>query len=646
MKKKARKNRILIFLNVWSNEFSQQVLEEIIKEAKKDNVDVFVFASWIYASDNPDKNHNQLNLFKLPNPEEFDGAIVLTNSFNLSIEEEKVKEVLENSGIPVISTEIKVPGWVYIGTDNYKGEYDLARHLLDVHKCKDLVYISGLLDNKENEIRKQAIEDALAEKNLVLSDTIVGDFGYYVAREETRKWIKKNKKLPDAFVCANDLSALGTVAAVFECGYSVPQDVLVTGFDYNLDGRTTEPILATVKREWDKMGVAAYKELYRQIDNPDPNVEINLSAEFIPSESCGCPVSEENDKFRKKTIRNKYADNNEFVMLDYFFKELRMKTSNLTHKEDFNGAVKDIFDGCTFMGDDFWVCTEPAFFEIPNSEYTSKITRISRHLDVLYSKEEGVSKKAFDFNSDILVPKYKKKKDESNVYVFAPLTNLDYIIGYVVAKNNTELLYKGMLYNWLINMISIFNQMRNIVFAQKANEQLRIISMTDQLTGMYNRLGLSDEIGKFINENRNKNVTTTLLFADIDSMKFINDFFGHLKGDLAIKAAADALKEKLAGEWNFARFGGDEFVIVGLLEDGTDIDKFRRKLMKDIKDYIDSLELGFPLSISIGITQILPKDKSRLEDYIKIADDSMYQEKEEAHMRIKEEMKKYKKQIL
>ena len=84
--------------------------------------------------------------------------------------------------------------------------------------------IDEIFDNwaqKENEIRKQAIEDALAEKNLVLSDTIVGDFGYYTAREETRKWIKKNKKLPDAFVCANDVLAMSVCVELEKNGYNV-----------------------------------------------------------------------------------------------------------------------------------------------------------------------------------------------------------------------------------------------------------------------------------------------------------------------------------------------------------------------------------------------------------------------------------------
>lgn len=646
MKKKSRKNKILIFTNVWSREFIRPVLEDIKKCAAEDNVDLFVFTSLVYANDNVLQNGCQLNLFKLPNPEDFDGAIIFSNTFNLTSEEDHVREYLQNSGLPVVSTEVKIPGMAFVGTDNYKGMYELTNHLIEEHNCKEIVYLSGIKENKENILRKQAVEDALAEHKLALADVIDGDFGYYVGRIETKKWIENNKRLPDAFVCANDFSALGAIAGVYEKGYEVPRDVIVTGFDFNTDARTSDPLLATVQRDWDKMGSIAYKELQNQIDEYNPDVEINLSAKFVPSETCGCKPTKDNMEFKKRANREAYGNVNELEMLDYFFKNLRIATADVRSKAAFNSSVTNLFNTCEFMGTDFWICTEPAYFEIPDREYAGKITRISKHLDVLYSKERGRSKKAFDFDTKTLVPGYKKAKDESNVYIFAPLNNMDHIIGYVVTKNNTDLLYRGMLYNWIINMNGIFYQMRNIIFAEKTNEQLRIISMTDQLTGMYNRLGLTEELGKYITANRRKGIETTLLFADIDSMKYINDYFGHLKGDMAIKATADALKENLGEEWKIARFGGDEFVIVGTIDENENANKFRLELTKRIREYVENLDLGFPLSISIGITKILPKEKCRMEDYIKIADDSMYQEKEEAHLRLKEEMKKYKKQIL
>ena len=65
MAKKTKKNKILVYLNSWSDEFISQVLESIRLCAIEDGVDIFVFTSLVYFSDSTAQNKGQLNLFKL-----------------------------------------------------------------------------------------------------------------------------------------------------------------------------------------------------------------------------------------------------------------------------------------------------------------------------------------------------------------------------------------------------------------------------------------------------------------------------------------------------------------------------------------------------------------------------------------------------
>ena len=121
-------------------------------------------------------------------------------------------------------------------------------------------------------------------------------------------------------------------------------------------------------------------------------------------------------------------------------------------------------------------------------------------------------------------------------------------------------------------------------------------------------------------------------------MKVINDRFGHLNGDLAIKATAEAMRKALTEEWLFGRYGGDEFVAVGPCADEGIAEDIRNSIAGSISATIESLGLAFPLSVSVGLTIIHPKDGGDISEYVRMADESMYEEKEKAHELIMEKL--------
>lgn len=124
-----------------------------------------------------------------------------------------------------------------------------------------------------------------------------------------------------------------------------------------------------------------------------------------------------------------------------------------------------------------------------------------------------------------------------------------------------------------------------------------------------------------------------LLFVDINNMKVINDDYGHLNGDLAIKATADAMRRSLPEGWLLGRYGGDEFIAAGRYDASKTIDKFRTEFATILQNTISGLHIAFELSASAGCCIIKPDDNGTIEDYIRIADESMYEEKERSRLR-------------
>ena len=594
-------------------------------------MDVFVFVTYCAAGDNELQNKCQLNIFHLPDPATFDGAVMLTNTYNFSDEQERVCARFQRAGVPMLSLEVEVPGMSCIRTENYNGVKDLATHLVEHHNVKKIIYVNGIDGNVENKTRRQALIDVLDTHGIELFDEFKCDFGFYTAYLSMNRYLDAGKELPDAIVCANDNMALGINSALAEHGYSVPKDVLLTGFDMTKPGQHTFPILATVSRGWDKFGETAYEKLKYQMQNPDVRFNEEYHSYFVPSESCGCPASEEAMKNRFSAVTNNTFESLQKSIIDIFYQRLQIPLSLAEKKEDFlEKGIKNSND-IPQLGQDYCLCTEPEFFELDDDEYPERIRGYSSHMDILYELRNGKRLPLRTFDSKNLYPDYVHKEGASDLYIFVPMNYLNFIIGYIAMKNAPKLLFNLDLAMFVNNMNAQLFSMRRHIFAERKNAELKKIYMTDALTGLYNRMGCEKVLYDYISSQKEQNKKSILVFADIDRMKTINDVHGHLNGDFAIKATAEAFKTCSPAEWLFGRYGGDEFIAVGPYPEEGSIEHLIKQISEAMSKIFDSLNLSFILHASIGYAVIEPGDDETIDKYISKADQYMYAEKEKYH---------------
>lgn len=623
--------RIAIFTNGFSNEFVEHIVTGLQRKAKEDGVDLFVFVTYCSPGDHKLQNKCQLNIFHLPDPADFDGAIMLTNTYNFPDEQERVCARFQRAGVPMLSLEVEVPNMSCIKTENYAGVRELALHLVEHHNAKKIIFVNGVVGNVENATRRQALVDVLKEHDIELYDEFVCDFGFYTAYLQMKLFIEAGKELPDAIVCANDNMALGVNSALTEKGYSVPEDVLLTGFDMIKDGQFTFPIISTVSRGWDTFGEVAYDKLKYQIAHPDERFTEEYRSFFVPSESCGCPASEEAVKNRFNAIRNSYFDNLQKEIMDIFFMGMQVPLSFAVQKEDFyEKGIKSTND-IPQMGKNYCLCTEREFFEQNDDHYPERIRGYSSDMDVLYELRDGERMSLRHFDSKNLYPGYTHVEGESNLYIFAPMNYLNFIIGYIAIKNTPTLLYNLGLSKFIKSMNAQLFSMRRHIFSERTNKELKRIYMTDALTGMYNRMGCEKVLYDYILSQKAKDQKALLVFADIDRMKTINDVYGHLNGDFAIRATAEAFRNCSPKDWLFGRYGGDEFIAVGPCPDTDTIENLIKQISESMTKEFKSLNLAFMLHASIGYAVIEPDDEASIDDYIDRADKYMYAEKEKYH---------------
>ena len=160
---------------------------------------------------------------------------------------------------------------------------------------------------------------------------------------------------------------------------------------------------------------------------------------------------------------------------------------------------------------------------------------------------------------------------------------------------------------------------------RRAEEEVRRLSLTDELTGLYNRRGFMLLGEREFRRARRENQASLMMFADLDGLKTVNDRDGHEAGDRLIAAAAAALKASFRDTDVIARLGGDEFavLITGRQEEAP---LLRGRLDQAIA--VINRAQAMDLAMSIGVAESLPPEEHAFEALLAEADHSMYREKQ------------------
>ena len=162
------------------------------------------------------------------------------------------------------------------------------------------------------------------------------------------------------------------------------------------------------------------------------------------------------------------------------------------------------------------------------------------------------------------------------------------------------------------------------------SQQYLKLSTKDALSGMLNRQGLEKLAKPYYAQNKKNGLTTVLFFVDINKMKHINDQFGHLHGDLAVKTVAAAVLETVPRNWLVIRYGGDEFLVVGNSKNYNGED-YCTQIKERLASKTSVMHLPYNLSASVGTYSVPAQSAMTLEQAVETVDNIMYEQKQAFH---------------
>ncbi len=188
--------------------------------------------------------------------------------------------------------------------------------------------------------------------------------------------------------------------------------------------------------------------------------------------------------------------------------------------------------------------------------------------------------------------------------------------------NSSAPSYRSYLYGISIMLITSLIISTSVAMINAAQKSLSYLSTHDTLTGLYNRLFFETEIKRLENSRQ---FPISVIMADIDGLKDINDTFGHSTGDQVLVNLANLFSDVFRQEDIVSRLGGDEFVILLPNTDASIVKKIIKRIKKQIIAY-NKRHKDLPINFSMGISTA--KQGESLEGHLKNADKLMYEEKQ------------------
>ena len=621
---------IAVIVSGIDEEYQNTILKGIHESAEKNNINICHFIAYGGILKSQTYDVGEFNIYELVNYSNFDGVILLTNTISSPILTERIMNKVKEAGIPAVSIDNDLEGFYYIGIDNYSAMKGVVDHIVKRHGVKLINYISGPDDNPESILRLKAYRDVLAENNIPIEEDRIfhGLFRGEDGREAVKKFLNSGLDFPEAIICANDAMALSAVIELEKFGKTVPDDVLITGFDSIYAAQNYSPEISSVKRPLKESGALAC-DLFIDLKNgKTPNKASKLSTEYIFAESCGCQniVTDDISQFKKTNYRTIESFNIYIPMINRMsceLEECQTLEDNVAVIKDFVKEIKcEKFFLCLCDNWDIDDNVEGDSFTV--NGYTENVTPVIAYVD-------GEFKDLPSFKSSEMLPDIHVNTGKYNNYYFMPIHFRDHCLGYCVVCNCSFPMESALYHTWVMNISNSLENVRKILCLDRMLKKLDQLSVMDPLVQIYNRNGL-DKLSRPIYERcSKKHKDIMIMFIDMDDLKKINDKYGHKEGDFSLHAIADAMKYASAGksETIAARFGGDEFIIFS-----ADTDKDGAiQMEKNINEYLSKLNQtdGKPYDIHVSTGYYIAQaDLSEpLSRFISAADQIMYENKKQ-----------------
>lgn len=598
---------------------------ELNKHAVKYGYRLLVFNSCadLYEQ-SPESNEGASAVFRLIPYDILSALIIFPNIIydpNM-VEEIRVNCVKRN--LPIISMDKDMEGCITFTFNNSNVFEKLCRHVIERHNARNIFLMAGFMDNVYSQERVKAFRRALEINKLpyIPENVGYGCFWEQPTIEVLNQWfIKEERKIPDAIICANDLMAITVSEYLQNMGVEIPKDCIVTGFDGIKQVEYLPPRITTCKQDFEKMSTLIIDTLEKLLNNipVEKSYCVDFSIDF--AESCGCKKI--NYKNVSTSIRSLLTS---LRKSDERQKMICYTQTSMPNLSDINFLPRFLvrrfkFHTCVFMLNDS-VFNPPHFGSLYKGENC-----YSKEVEVMYHCYRNQEYERCRIPTSRLFPRYDLLFENENPIVICCSHYIDMVMGYCVFQPEIDIDEYEKMHMMMTAITSTLGNFHSRVQIRSMNEELQRLSQRDYMTGLFNRRGFYEKMYESFRENNHIGSTLMIISVDMDRLKYINDTFGHSEGDSAIITIANALVSSSLHSKLCARFGGDEFctAIFTYSNDPEQVfEEFKVRFLEALVEYNRNSRKSYNVRASIGCSYEIVTADINIDALINKADEQMY----------------------
>lgn len=622
----AEHYHIAVIMAGVDEEYQNTVLNGVISCAEQHQVNISVFTAFGGVITSSKYDIGEYNIYNLINFRHFDAAVLMTNTICDPDEKQKIINAVKAAGIPAVFLDCDDEQDFYnIRIDNTLAMREIIQHVINEHEATVLNYISGPLSNPEAQARYEAFLQVMAENRLIADARRIyfGEFRGHDGEQAVQEFLASGMKLPDGIICANDAMALGAIRALERHGISVDADIMVTGFDDTYSAQHFCPSLTTVSRPLKEMGYQAIDILLRDLKGEHPHKTIELKAHPVYRESCGCSHKDTDDirTYKKGIYRVVDGCRADIAVLN------RM-TSQLAEQETASACMEVIARFVPQLGcRQFMICLNAEWDQCYTGPEAQRFQKIgyTKTMSAPLIWSDGSITAIDTFASADMNP--LPLSGGGHCCYYLPLHFRDRSLGYVVMTDTMFPPQSMVFHSILLNISNSIENVRKLLHLNSVIAELDKLYVRDPLCGIFNRNGFIREADTLYKECIAKNKPLMISFIDMDGLKLINDNYGHKEGDFALQRLASVIQDCCSGNMICARFGGDEFIIIGTGYSNDDAETLERLFQKRLDDMNHIINKPYELEASIGTTVSAACVEVPLFTMITTADEIMYERK-------------------
>ena len=468
------RKRIALFVGQADESYQSRFISGFLKEAFSQDYDVCIFSMYRKYQDTREREQGEANIFSLMNPEKFDGAVILKDSIQTENAADNLELYLKDffdNRIVVIEKESDL--FPSICTDCYSAVFDLVTHLIEVHGCKDIAYLSGKKWHKHSKERLQAYRDAMAKAGLEVPESriIYGDFWYQSGEICAEELLADGKKLPDAVACANDQMAIGLCKAFAERGIRVPEDIAVIGYDSTFEGQTSPKPITSALIPAEEFGEYAFHFLMDWIKGKIPD-SFKLRSKMLLGESCGCSCeSMPHYQIKRDDWGTDISEERYHSVFNTMDENLILQSSVQEYLSTVYSYVYQIHDA-----KEFHLCISSEWksasqgIHHKNNGYPKRMIHAIRYCSNRKNNIAGLDE---SFETAEMLPDLDEERGYPTAYFFTPVFYESECFGYAVLSYGDKLRSYDETYRlWISSVCRGFEILRRNLMLKNMQEQL------------------------------------------------------------------------------------------------------------------------------------------------------------------------------